>query len=114
MHNWSQIATRNWRTRPGRTILAIGSITLGVAVVVWVTCCYESVRRGVTDVVLQWIGRSHVIVEPSAGVWGLFDDDVAELVADVPGVAHSTTRTREFVQCAVEASGGGRAGGVRR
>ncbi|MCA9256080.1 MAG: ABC transporter permease, partial [Phycisphaerales bacterium] len=96
----SQIATRNWQTRPGRTGLAVLSVTLGVAVVVWVTCCYESVRRGVTDVVLQWIGRSHVIIEPSAGVWGLIPDDVTDLVRDIPGVEHVTTRTREYVEVA--------------
>lgn len=100
MRSWSQIATRNWRTRPGRTGLAVLSVTLGVAVVVWVTCCYESVRRGVTDVVLQWIGRSHVVIEPSAGVWGLFDESVADLVRDIPGVEHVTTRTREYVEVA--------------
>ncbi len=100
MRSWSQIATRNWRTRPGRTALAVLSVTLGVAVVVWVTCCYESVRRGITDVVLEWIGRSHVIVEPAAGVWGLFDADVADLIRDIPGVEHITTRTREYVEAA--------------
>lgn len=100
MRSWSQIATRNWRTRPGRTGLAVLSVTLGVAVVVWVTCCYESVRRGITDVVLQWIGRSHVVIEPAAGVWGLFEDDVTDLVRDIPGIEHITTRTREYVEAA--------------
>lgn len=107
MRSWSQIATRNWRTRPGRTGLAVLSVTLGVAVVVWVTCCYESVRRGITDVVLQWIGRSHVVVEPAAGVWGLFGEDVSDLVRDIPGIEHITTRTREYVEVAPARSSDG-------
>ena len=100
MRHWLQIAMRSWRTKLGRTALTIASIALGVGVVVWVTCCYESVRRGVTEVVLQWIGRSHVIVESSAGVWAVFDDDIEDLVKSVPGISHVTTRTREYVEAA--------------
>ena len=104
MQHWLQIATRNWRTKPARSILAVLSITLGVGVVVWVTCCYESVRRGMTDVVLEWIGRSHVIIESSAGVWGFFEEDVERLIKDVPGVKHTTVRTREYVEAAPPSS----------
>jgi putative ABC transport system permease protein len=104
MQHWWQIATRNWRTRLGRTALTVVSIALGVGVVVWVTCCYESVRRGVTEVVLQWIGRSHVVVESSAGVWAVFDADVEDLVKTVPGISHVTTHTQEYVMAAAAAS----------
>lgn len=107
MRHWLQIATRSWRTRIGRSSLALLSITLGVGVVVWVTCCYESVRLGVTEAVLQWIGRSHVIVEPAAGVWGLFEDDIENLVKEVPGIRHTTTRTREYVEAAPLAGAAG-------
>lgn len=100
MQHWWQIATRNWRTKPARSTLAVLSITLGVGVVVWVTCCYESVRLGVTEVVLQWIGRSHVIIETSAGVWGVFEEEVEDLVRDIPGIKYTTTRTREYVEVA--------------
>ncbi|MFQ5430564.1 MAG: FtsX-like permease family protein [Phycisphaerae bacterium] len=100
MRHWLQLATRNWRTRPARSLLAVLAITLGVGVVVWVTCCYESVRRGVNEVVLQWIGRSHITIESTAGVWGLFDENVADLVRDLPGVEAVTTRTREYAQAA--------------
>lgn len=106
MRHWLQLAIRSWRTRAGRTALAIMSITLGVGVVVWVTCCYESVRRGVTNVVLDWIGRSHVVIESTAGVWGFFDQDVRDWVRDVPGIAHDTVRTREYVEAAGAARGG--------
>lgn len=100
MRHWLQLATRNWRTRAGRSALAVVAITLGVAVVVWVTCCYESVRRGVTDVVLDWIGRSHVVIESRAGVWGTINEEVRDWVKDVPGIAMITTRTREYVEAA--------------
>ncbi len=78
MRHWLQLGTRNWRTRPARAALAALAITLGVAVVVWVTCCYESVRVSVTKAVLDWIGRSHIMVEPRAGVWGCFSQDLAD------------------------------------
>src|SRR5258706_9247110 len=100
MRHWLQIATRNWRTRPGRAILAGGAVALGVGVVVWVTCCYESVRQSVTDAVLEWIGRSHIIIEPVEGGWAVFDEDLQKLVATAPGVAETTGRTREYVEAA--------------
>ncbi len=100
MKHWSQLATRNWRTRPARSLLAVSAIALGVGVVVWVTCCYESVRLGITNAVLEWVGRSHVIVEHKNGVWGTFGEDLVEQVADVPGIEHITKRTREYVEAA--------------
>ncbi|HUN82436.1 MAG TPA: FtsX-like permease family protein, partial [Phycisphaerae bacterium] len=100
MRHWLQVATRNWRTRRLRAALAVGAVALGVGVVVWVTCCYESVRRSVTDAVLEWIGRSHIIIEPVEGVWAVFDDSVEKEVASVPGVAVTTLRTREYVEAA--------------
>ncbi len=92
------LATRNWRTKPARSVLAVLSVALGVGVVVWVTCCYESVRLKVTEVVLEWIGRSHVIVEPEMGVWAFFDQELEDRVAKAPGVLHTTVHTREYVE----------------
>ena len=60
-HSW-QLATRNWRARPGRTALATVAIALGVGVVVWVTGAYESIRQSVADQVWTWIGRCHLSV----------------------------------------------------
>ncbi len=100
MRHWLQLATRSWRTRSGRSALAVFAITLGVGVVVWVTGSYESVRRGVTNVVLDWIGRTHVVVESTTGVWGLFDEQVRDWIDEIPGIAHITMRTREYVQAA--------------
>lgn len=100
MPHWLLLATRNWRTKPARSTLAVLSVALGVGVIVWVTCCYESVRLKVTDVVLEWIGRSHVIVEPDLGVWAFFSEDLEGLAAKVPGVVHTTVHTREYVEAA--------------
>ena len=94
---WWQLATRTWRTRPGRTALTTLAVTLGVAVVVWVTCCYESVRQSINRVVLEWVGAAHVIVEPVEGVWAVFSDDLEEPIAALPAGARTTQRTREFV-----------------
>lgn len=104
MKRWWQVATRNWWTKPGRNLLSTVSIALGVAVVVWVTCCYESVRRGVTDVVLEWIGRSHVVVESAAGVWGNFSDEVVGLTDGIDGIGAITTRTRDYIVAAQDPS----------
>ena len=76
MRNWLQLATRRWRAKPARSALAVLSIALGVGVVVWVTCCYESVRTSVTKFFLDTIGRSHIIVEARGGVWSVFDGDL--------------------------------------
>jgi putative ABC transport system permease protein len=107
MQHWLLLATRSWGTKPARSILAVLSVALGVGVIVWVTCCYESVRLKVTDVVLEWIGRSHVIVEPELGVWAFFDQDLEDLIAKVPGVSHTTVQTREYVEAAAPPPRGG-------
>jgi putative ABC transport system permease protein len=49
---------------------------------------------------LEWIGRSHVIIEPVEGVWAVFDEEVERLVSQVRGVAATTVRTREYVEAA--------------
>jgi len=109
MQHWLQIATRNWRARPGRAALATLAVALGVGVVAWVTCCYESVQRSVTHVVLEWIGRSHVIIEATEGVWAFFGEDVDSIAAQVPGVKATTVRTREYVYAAPPDRATGRA-----
>ncbi len=92
MRHWLQLATRNWSARPGRTAATVMAIALGVGTVVWITCCYESVRRTVQDWVLEWVGRSHLNIESPLGKWGHFSADVADAVRDDPAVAASTSR----------------------
>ncbi len=106
MRHWSQLATRDWRTRPGRSALAVAAVMLGVGIVVWVTSSYESVRRSVTHVVLEWIGSAHVIVEPIEGVWAVFGEELEPAVAATAGVQHTTVRTREYVDAAPDHSSG--------
>lgn len=96
MRLWWQLATRNWRTKPGRSTLAALAVALGVGVVVWVTCSYESVRQSVNRVVLEWVGAAHVIIEPVEGVWAVFPQDLEPAVAVLPGVTRTTIRTREY------------------
>lgn len=106
MRHWLQLATRNWRTKPARTVLTSGAVALGVGVVVWVTCCYESVRRSVTDAVLEWIGRSHLMIEPVEGVWAVFDEDIEAIAKNLPGVAATTVRTREYIEIGTDRRAG--------
>jgi len=95
------LATRNWQAKPARTALSVGAVALGVAVVVWVTCSYESVSIKMTEVVLEWIGRSHIMVEPVEGRWAVFKSDIEGEIAALPMVAETTTQTREFVESCV-------------
>ncbi len=97
MRHWWQVGTRNWRAKPVRTLLATASIALGVALVTWVTCCYESVRRSVTDAVVEWIGHAQISVEPIAGRWSLFPEAVAAGLEAVPNVTRVARRTIETV-----------------
>lgn len=67
MQHWSQLATRNWRAKSVRTAGALLAIALGVSAVVWVTCCFESVRQTVTAWAGEYIGRSHINIQSPAG-----------------------------------------------
>lgn len=104
------LTTRNWRAKPARTALSVGAVALGVAVVVWVRCSYESVSIKMTEVVLEWIGRSHIMVEPVEGRWAVFGEDIETPISELPSVADTTTQTREFVEASVpiELSDGGK------
>ncbi|MFO0973102.1 MAG: FtsX-like permease family protein [Phycisphaerae bacterium] len=97
MRRWWQVGTRNWRAKPVRTALAVSAIALGVMLVTWVTCCYESGRASLTEMVTDWIGRAQVSVESVAGRWQLFEASVAAGLERVPNVKRLTTRTIETV-----------------
>ena len=60
MRHWSQLATRNWRAKPVRTIGALFAIALGTGAVVWVTCCYESVRKATEEWTSDYVGNSSI------------------------------------------------------
>ncbi|MFO0839471.1 MAG: ABC transporter permease [Phycisphaerae bacterium] len=67
MRHWSQLATRNWRAKRVRTIGAVLAIALGTGAVVWVTCCYESVRQTVLGWAGRYVGASHITLESPLG-----------------------------------------------
>ncbi len=94
MRHWLQLGTRNWLVKPGRTAGALAAIALGVGVVVWVTCAYESVRLALQDQVWFWIGRSHLSVESVYGMYGSIPQAIAEEVAGDPNVAAVTARMK--------------------
>ncbi|HSW44525.1 MAG TPA: FtsX-like permease family protein [Phycisphaerae bacterium] len=94
MRHWWQLGTRNWRAKPGRTAGAVGAIALGVGVVVWVTCAYESVRLALSDQVWFWIGRSHLSVDSVYGEQGTVFQSIADEAAGLKNVAHVTYRLK--------------------
>lgn len=94
MRHWSQLGIRNWRARPGRTAGALAAIALGVGVVVWVTCAYESVRLALADQVWFWIGRSHLTIESPYGLYGAIPESIADEVRKDPNVANVTVRLK--------------------
>ena len=67
MQHWSQIATRNWRVKRVRTAGSVLAIALGTGAVVWVTCCYESVRQTMLSWAGGYIGNSHITVQSQTG-----------------------------------------------
>ncbi len=92
MRHWSQVGTRNWRVKPGRTLGAIAAVALGVGVVIWVTSAYQSVRLALRDHAWLWIGKSHLSVESMYGTSGTVFQSIAEQARELPNVKHVTSR----------------------
>jgi len=86
MRHWQQLTFRTWRQRPGRTAGAILAIALGVAVVVWISSCYESARQWITDLVYGWVGKSHIYVRSPLGKWGWIPEELLSAVRGLPEV----------------------------
>lgn len=101
MRRWWQLAIRNWRARPGRTLLATIAIALGVGEVVWVTGAYESIRKSIADRVWTWVGRSHLNIESVYGHNGTVFESLVSEVRTLPNVAASTGRLVERVEAVV-------------
>ena len=89
MRHWLQLATRNWRVKRVRTAGAVLAIALGVGAVVWVGCCYESVRQTVMGWAGNYVGRSHVNIESPLGKYSQFALRKVSEVAKLPGVKHT-------------------------
>ncbi|MCH7527704.1 MAG: ABC transporter permease, partial [Planctomycetes bacterium] len=95
MRHWLQLATRNLRARPGRTFTAAAATALGVGTVIWVTSSFESVKRSISEQIIdRWVGRSHLSVESPLGHWGDIDAETIDLVRNTEGVIRTTPRLK--------------------
>lgn len=86
MRHWSQLATRNWRVRSTRTLGAVAAIALGVGAVVWVTCCYESVRQTIVEWATRYVGESHISLESPLGKYDRFAQRVIDRITPLAEV----------------------------
>jgi ABC-type antimicrobial peptide transport system permease subunit len=85
--HWRQIAGRNWRIKRIRTAGAVLAIALGTGAVVWVTCCYESVRRTMLEWADDYIGASHVSIQSPMGKYDVLPERLVREIEGVEGVA---------------------------
>lgn len=92
MRHWSQLATRNWRARRSRAVGVLLAIALGAAAVVWVSACFESVRRTVLTWAQQYVGGSQLTVESPYGKYETIPIRLAARLGELPEVKHITTR----------------------
>lgn len=88
MRHWSQLATRNWRVKRVRTAGTVLAIALGTGAIVWVTCCYESVRRTMLDWAAGYIGDSHISIQSPMGKYDTLPERLVGKIEQVKGVAH--------------------------
>ncbi len=86
MQHWSQVATRNWRVKRVRTAGAILAIALGTGAVVWVTCCYESVRQSMLAWASEYIGESHINIESPMGKYDVLPERLVQKIETIDGV----------------------------
>ncbi|NUQ50037.1 MAG: MFS transporter, partial [Phycisphaerae bacterium] len=87
MRHWSGLATRNWHAKQVRSGGAVAAIALGVAAVVWVTCCYESVRASVMEWATGYIGAAQITVQSPLGKYDTVPARLVDAIAQVEGVA---------------------------
>ncbi|MCH7872323.1 MAG: ABC transporter permease, partial [Planctomycetes bacterium] len=92
MRHWSQLATRNWRAKPVRTLGALLAIALGTGAVVWVTCCYESVRRATEAWASGYVGKSSINIESPASRWDQIPQRMVPALRTLKEVKHLTVR----------------------
>lgn len=92
MRHWSQLATRSWRARPTRTLGALAAIALGTGAVVWVMCCYESVRQATMWWARDYVGKSDLNIESPLGRYNQLPERMVEPLRDLDPVQHLTAR----------------------
>ena len=92
MRHWSQLATRNWRAKPVRTLGALLAIALGTGAVVWVSCCYESIRRATEMWATGYIGSSSINIESPFGKFNQLPQRMVPALRKLEEVKHLTVR----------------------
>ncbi len=95
MRHWTELATRNWQGRWSRTLGAVLAICLGTAAVVWVSCCYESVRQTVLDWATGYVGNAHIMVSSQLGRASQIPESLRDRLAKIDNVK---TLTATLVQ----------------
>ncbi|MBI5865959.1 MAG: hypothetical protein HZB38_15935, partial [Planctomycetes bacterium] len=86
MYHWTQLASRNWMGKRARTLGAVLAVCLGAAAVVWVSCCYESVRRTVLEWAGGYVGNAHIMVSSQLGRAGQIPESLRDRIAKFPEV----------------------------
>jgi putative ABC transport system permease protein len=81
---YSKLAWREIRKRPGRAILTLLSIVIGVAAVVAVSISAGTARRAFDDIYQTIAGKATLEIAPPVGT--AFDEKVADSIRDVEGV----------------------------
>lgn len=99
MRHWSQLATRNWRAKRVRTFGAVLAVALGTGAVVWVTCCYESVRRAMMDWAETYVGRSQVNIQSPLGRYDTLPQRVLRKIEAIDGVEHVAPLLVQRLDC---------------
>jgi putative ABC transport system permease protein len=80
-----KIGWREIRKRPGRSLLTVLSIVIGVAAVVAVTMATSSTQRAFDQMFQSVAGRTSLEVTSASG--SNFDENVEALISGIPGVA---------------------------
>lgn len=90
---WWQLAIRNWRARLGRSLAESLAVAVACALVVLLTCCFDSLEQAMWTWHGRWIGRVDIRVEAPRGGW--LDESVLARVRAVDGVAAASARLEE-------------------
>jgi ABC-type antimicrobial peptide transport system permease subunit len=113
MRHWLQLATRNWRAKRVRTAGAVLAIALGTGAVVWVTCCYESVRETMLTWAAGYMGRSHITIQSPLGKYDVLPQRIVQKMENVKGVKYVAAVLTQRLPSAAERRGAATAPGQR-
>lgn len=86
MSQWLSMALRSLRARPSRTLLTLGGIILGVAVIFAISITNESTLSAVASVFGSASGKAHLIVASSESGGEGFPEQIRRRIITVPGV----------------------------